>query len=66
MAEMTDRTTRTKPRRTAVQHGVSLPPWYWTYLAHLALDQGDTQTRLIRIAIEEKYPEIKQAKEIGQ
>jgi predicted DNA-binding ribbon-helix-helix protein len=55
----------TRSRQIVVQHSVGLPAWYWQYLAQRAENEADTVTRLIRLAIEEKYPEIKLAKEIG-
>jgi hypothetical protein len=63
-ASTIERTQRS--RQIVVQHSVGLPAWYWHLLTQRAEDEADTVTRLIRLAIEEKYPEIKQAKEIGQ
>jgi hypothetical protein len=63
-ASTIERTQRS--RQIVVQHSVGLPAWYWQFLAQRAENEADTVTRLIRLAIEEKYPEIKQAKEIGQ
>jgi hypothetical protein len=60
-ASTIERTQRS--RQIVVQHSVGLPAWYWQFLTQRAEDEADTVTRLIRLAIEEKYPEIKQAKE---
>lgn len=59
-----DRATQ-RSRQIVVQHSVGLPAWYWQFLATVAEDEAETVTRLIRLAIEEKYPEIKQAKEVN-
>lgn len=66
---MTDSATveqaRERSRKIIVQQSVGLPAWYWHFLSEQAQMEAETITRLIRIAVEEKYPEIKLAKEIG-
>jgi hypothetical protein len=67
---MTEAPTTKRPyRRSGGPHrnrAVSLPDAYWTWLRNQGDRECETINRMIRNAIEAKYPEIKQAKEIGQ